>query len=49
MRLSGFVIWGFERKVISKDGVVLPIGTQIPYWGHIAEPAFSILHDDQLY
>ena len=49
MRLSGFVVWGVERKVIAKDGVTLPDGVHIPYWANIAVPAWGIHHDDQLY
>ena len=49
MRLSGFVVWGVARKVTSPDGVTLPDGTHVPYWGNIAVPAWGIHHDDQTY
>lgn len=41
MRLSGFVVFGIERKVVAKDGVILPDGTKIPYWGNLAVPAWG--------
>ena len=49
MRLSGFVVFGVERKVVAKAGVTLPDGTKIPYWGNIAVPAWGIHHDKDLY
>ena len=49
MRLSGFVVWGVARKVVAPDGVTLPDGTHVPYWGNIAVPAWGIHHDDEVY
>lgn len=49
MRLSGFVVWGVARKVVHPEGVTLPDGTHVPYWGNIAVPAWGIHHDDNVY
>lgn len=49
MRVSGFVIWGVQRKVVAKDGVTLPNGTKIPCGANIAVPAWSNHHDESVY
>ncbi|KAK3707577.1 hypothetical protein LTR37_012072 [Vermiconidia calcicola] len=38
MRVSGFVIFGVQRKVVAKEGVTLPDGTNIPYSNIITVP-----------
>lgn len=49
MRVSGFVVWGVERKVVAKDGVVLPDGTKVPNGANIAVAAWDNHHDDRVY
>ena len=49
MRVSGFVVWGVERKVVAKGGVVLPNGTTVPCGANIAVPAWGNHHDESIY
>ena len=49
MRISGFVVWGIERKVVAKNGVVLPNGTTVPCGANIAVPAWDNHHDESIY
>lgn len=49
MRVSGFVVWGVERKVVAKDGVMLPEGTKVPCGANIAVAAWDNHHDEKTY
>ena len=49
MRVSGFVVFGVQRKVVAKEGVTLPDGTNIPYSNIITVPAWSTHHDEAVY
>ena len=49
MRVSGFVVWGVERKVVAEDGVVLPDGTKVPHGANIAVAAWDNHHDEKVY
>lgn len=49
MRVSGFVVFAVARKVVAKDGVVLPDGTNIPYGANIAVAAWDNHHDESIY
>jgi cytochrome P450 len=49
MRVSGFVVWGVERKVVAKDGVVLPDGTKMPHGANIGVAAWDNHHDEKVY